>query len=300
MPVATLELELTTAGGQDLNDFAEIELVSTQDSNHYTNHVRVQRNVTLNNIAVNPTTVYRVTVMPSNYRIVQFFAMLSDGQTIRHSEKLPVDPKRVTALQAPGFAALSSQVQSILTKSEIPRFVDASGTFIQGQNLYAQLDNVPKLKACLLNIAAKSAATPLKDGSSCVDHFLGMIRMEQDRVFIRTTAALREETQNSPMFHRVSEALHDPVPGYTITDSYKTLDHYGNLQLTFQRKGEAGDDYVVDADIDDAQGVEHIFQVVRNFLTGPTDPYDIHDILIASQNIDPGYAFVFPMAAAVG
>jgi len=103
--------------------------------------------------------------------------------------------------------------------------------------------------------------------------------------------------QNSPLFHNVSAELHDPVPGYTITDSFKTFDHYGNLQLTFQRRGVAGDDYVADVDIDDAQGIEHLFQVLRNTVTGPTNPYDIHDILVMDQRLDPGYSLRFAQAA---
>jgi hypothetical protein len=126
-----------------------------------------------------------------------------------------------------------------------------------------------------------------------------MIRMEQDRLFIRTHAALREEVQNSPLFHSVSAELHNPVPGYQITDSFKTLDRYGNLQLTFQRRGTTGDDYVADVDIDDAQGIEHIFQVLRNSVSGPTNPYDIHDILVKEQRLDPGYSFKFAQAAVV-
>ena len=124
--------------------------------------------------------------------------------------------------------------------------------------------------------------------------------MEQDRLFIRIDAALREEVKNSPLFHQVPETLHEPVPGYAITDSYKTLDHYGNLQLTFQRKGDTGGDYLADVDIDDAQGIEHIFQVLRNSVSGPTNPYDIHDILMMAQKLDPGYSFVFAQAAAMG
>ena len=54
-----------------------------------------------------------------------------------------------------------------------------------------------------------------------------------------------------------------------------------------------GDDCVVDMDIDDAAGLAHVFQVLRNALTDrPTHPYDIHQILIAYQRLDPGYSFV--------
>jgi hypothetical protein len=54
-----------------------------------------------------------------------------------------------------------------------------------------------------------------------------------------------------------------------------------------------GNDCVADIDIDDAAGLEHLFQVVRNALTGrPTSPFDIHEILVQHQMLDPGYRFV--------
>jgi len=301
MGKAHLELTLTNAAGGDLNSFVRIELFSAESSMHYQNNVQVQSRVSVGDVeATGAGSIYRVALTPSNYRIVQFFVTLADGQTTSKTVPFPVDPTRVAGLQTPGFDGLPAVVQTMLAQSEIPRFVTPEGKFIQGAALYQTLNAALRLKACLFNITAKSAATPLRDGKSCLDHYNGMIRMEQDRLFIRTDAALCEEAQNSPLFHSVSAALHDPVPGYTITDSYKTLDRYGNLQLTFQRRGTAGDDYLADVDIDDAQGVEHIFQVLRNTVSGPTDPYDIHDILVMDQHLDPGYSFVFARAATVG
>jgi hypothetical protein len=59
------------------------------------------------------------------------------------------------------------------------------------------------------------------------------------------------------------------------------------LQLTFFVKG---DEWVADIDIDDAGGLEHVFQVLRNKLSGrPTHPYNIHEILVKFQQLDPGY-----------
>jgi hypothetical protein len=299
MGTARLELELTNAAGDDLNDFVRVELFSASSSTHTQSNVQVQRKFAIKDIEVSPTTLYKVVLTPSNYRLVQFFVMLTDGQTRSQTVPFPVDPARVAGLQAPGFGALSPELQSILTTSEISRFAAPDGSFLQGNDLYEVLDDTPKLKACLLNIAAKSAATALRDGQSCLDHYFGMISLEQDRLFIRTHAALREEVQNSPLFHSASAALHPPIPGYQIVDSYKTLDRYGNLQLTFQRRGTTGDDYVADVDIDDAQGIEHIFQVVRNSVNGPTNPYDIHDILVIDQHINPGYFLRFGQAAVI-
>ena len=128
-----------------------------------------------------------------------------------------------------------------------------------------------------------------------------MVRLEQDRIFVKTTAALLEEAAHSNAFHAVSAALHDPMPGFQIGKSFKTFDRYGNLQLTFQRRGDSGDDYAADVDIDDAQGFEHIFQVLRNAIEGPTNPYNIHEILLQQNpRVDPGYEFVFATAAAAG
>lgn len=297
MSTPTLELELTTAAGADLNDTVRVELFGAASSNHYDNRVEAVRRVRLEGIAPG---LYRVAVTPSNYRLVQFFVTLQYGRTETRAVACPVDPARVAGLRAPAFEAIAAAARRILLASRIPRFTTPDGEYIQGEPLYSAFAENPRIQACFLNIVAKSAATALLDGASCLDHLEAMIRVEQDRVFFRTTAALREEVAASPLFHSVSAALHDPVPGYRIVDSYKTFDRYGNLQLTFQRRGDSGDDYVADVDIDDAQGIEHIFQVIRNSIAGPTNPFDIHDILIADQKLDPGYGFVFAKAAAAG
>jgi hypothetical protein len=45
----------------------------------------------------------------------------------------------------------------------------------------------------------------------------------------------------------------------------------------------------VGRDIDDAGGMLHIFQVLRNAVTGrPTHPYDIHEIVMSYRHIDRG------------
>ena len=42
----------------------------------------------------------------------------------------------------------------------------------------------------------------------------------------------------------------------------------------------------------DRAGIEHVFQVLKNKLSGnPTHPYNIHEILVGFQHNDPGYSF---------
>src|SRR5262249_25538078 len=114
-----------------------------------------------------------------------------------------------------------------------------------------------------------------------------------DRLFAVVHQDLHDATENSVpngLFHAADESLHIPPSGFDRAGSYKTSDHYGNLQLSFFSDGT---DWLCDIDIDKAQGVEHIFQVAGNAVTGtPTNPYDIHEILVAYQKLDPGYELV--------
>jgi hypothetical protein len=160
-----------------------------------------------------------------------------------------------------------------------------------GSSLYAALDDIRK--AGMLNIAAKTGATPLTNGRKVLSYVQKLNEVRGDRFFANVSKELREETKNSVsegLFHPADQSLHHPPEGFSPAGSYKTPDHYGNLQLTFFMKG---DDCVADIDIDDAAGLEHVFQVVRNKLSGqPTHPYNIHEILVGYQHIDPGYKFV--------
>jgi hypothetical protein len=296
---ASLRLVLTDAAGQDLNDHLVVDLFSLNSSQQYQAINPIVRELVINGIDVSAGPFYRVMVSPANHAVMQFFVSLADGSTTNFAAPVPVDAAKVVSVSAPPFAALSARAQQVLNLAESPRFNDGAGGFLQGPKLYDALNPYPLLKACFLNIVAKAGATGLPDGGNCLDHFQGIVRMEQDRFFVRTTAALLEETAHSNAFHSVSAALHDPMPGYNIVSSFKTFDHYGNLQLTFQRRGDTGDDYAADVDIDDAQGFEHIFQVLRNTVEGPTNPYNIHDILLQqTPRVDPGYGFVFAAAAA--
>jgi hypothetical protein len=165
---------------------------------------------------------------------------------------------------------------------------------IRGENLYKRLDDIRK--AGMFNIVAKSRATPLSNGKNVLSYLKVLHELRGDRFFATVPKELREETKNSvsaDLFHQADSSLHHPpdsFPGFTDAGSFKTNDSHGNLQLSFFMKG---DECLVDIDIDDAGGIGHIFQVLRNALTkGATHPYNIHEILIFRQQLDPGYTFV--------
>ena len=292
--MASLKIVLTDAAGADLVDHIVVDLFPLHSSQSQQATGDISGTMQIQSIDITSGPFFRVMVTPANHRIVQSFVSFSGEETAIFAAPVPVDPAKVNNICGPLFDKLAPKAQGMLAQAMVASFNDGAGVFLQGSQLYSALDRFPLLKACFLNMVAKSAATNLPDGHSVLDHFGGLVRIEQDRLFLKIDPALVEETSHSNAFHAVSAALHDPLPGYKLISSFKTFDRYGNLQLTFQRLGDTGADYAVDVDIDDAQGIEHIFQVVRNSVNGPTNPYDIHDILLQQKPpVDPGYAFVF-------
>lgn len=234
-----------------------------------------------------PQGLYRIDVDPPSFQSVsQFINMKASGITPL-SITFPIDPGKVKKVNFPTFAKLAADLQTLLENSDkVFSFVGKTG-----KDLYDSLDDIRK--AGLLNIAVKTGATPLSNGRTVLSYIAELNEIRGDRFFAVVPKELREETKNSVaegLFHPADQSLHHPPVGFAPAGSFKTPDHYGNLQLTFFING---DDFVADIDIDDAAGLEHVFQVLRNKLSGqPTHPYNIHEILVGHQHLDPGYTFV--------
>jgi hypothetical protein len=141
-------------------------------------------------------------------------------------------------------------------------------------------------KAGLLNIHAKLASLDLADAVGTVEQVL------PSRIFARVDDQLLDQLRESPdLFSPVSGVSHSfPKPWKRIETlgSFKTREAQGNLQVTFASNGD--NQLLADIDIDDNRGVAHAFDVLGHALTGAdTHPYNIHQILLALQGIDPGY-----------
>ncbi|HEV3216054.1 MAG TPA: hypothetical protein VGZ27_10050 [Vicinamibacterales bacterium] len=281
MPSTTLTLELVDVDGEALGESVDV-LLRHQTSGTATKVQLVAKGkFTIPNLLDG---VYSVQVHPLSYRPVGMFAMVGDGVDDPAPMVFPVDPVKVTGIDAPAFTTLLPDGQRILQAStSVKNF-----TGLSGAGLYDKLDDVRK--AGFLNILQKSNATAFDGGRSVASYFQSLTEMQGDRFFAAVHQDLPDATANSVhsgLFHPVDEALHTPPPGFDPAGSFKTQDLYGNLQLTFFSNGT---DWISDTDIDDAQGILHIFQVVGNWVTGtPTNPYDIHEILVAYQQLDPGY-----------
>ncbi len=177
MPAA-LVLTLTDAAGNDLNDRVIIDLFSTQTSAHLQVSERVGRGISIEGIDISGGPSYRVMITPANHRIVQFFVMLSEGKPTPFALPVPVDPGKVVSINAPRLENLQPKARQMMEAAQAPRFNDGVGGYLTGSQLYAALDPYPLLKACFLNIVAKSAATPLPDGQTCLDYYNGLLRIE--------------------------------------------------------------------------------------------------------------------------
>lgn len=239
-----------------------------------------------------PNEVHLVKVYPSRHRAVVHFVRTSAGPRTDLEIVCPADPDRVQSIASPPYAALGARARVLLEASVLehpPR--EASG-----EALYVspQLSDVQR--AGLLNLLAKMEHTPLPDGSNVLDHVESLYRIRGDRLFANVALALRDLVRSgvdAQLFRLVDGALHKPDPAFRLVDSYKTPEPYGNLQVTFFASLAPPLRYTADIDIDDAQGIGHIFQVIEHHVTGSrTSPYDIHEILVRHQLLDPGYRLV--------
>ena len=233
-----------------------------------------------------PQGLYRLHIDPPSYLpIHRFIQMPPSGETTR-TISFAVDPQKVVKVNIPKYTTLAPEIKTLLAASKSVRPYGTNS----GAKLYKLLDN-PR-KAGFFNIVAKAKNTFFSNGKTVFDHILQLTELRGDRFFAVVDQELEVDIKNSvadDLFHEASDALHDPPEGFDKKGSFKTDDRYGNLQVSlFAKEGE----WRADIDIDDAGGLEHVFQVARNTLTGrPTHPYDIHEILLIHQGINPGYEF---------
>lgn len=284
---ARLQLELRDVYGKFLGEKVDIILRHQVLSEVKKASPTVTAKVEITGLHGAPQGLYRMEIDPPSYQYIsQFVNMKASGITSR-SITFPIDPAKVKKVNFPTFAKLAQDLRTLLESSDrVFSFEGKTGT-----ELYESLDDIRR--AGLLNIAVKTGNTPLSNGKTVLSYIQKLNEIRGDRFFCVVPKELREETKNSVaegLFRSVDGSLHHPPSGFSPAGSFKTPDHYGNLQLTFFMKEDA---CVADVDIDDAGGLEHVFQVLRNKLSGnPTHPYNIHEILVQHQKLDPGYTFV--------
>lgn len=230
-----------------------------------------------------PGAILQVTIdAPSYWPVSAFVNLPASGVEVAYP--LPFRPEAVQTVRFEDYAGLPLGARALLDSAA-----------------YAALDD--ERKAGLLNIIAKAGLTVVPGGRTVLSFLTRLIRLERDRIFAEVAPELPEAAKRAAgarTFRLVPSAMHTPPDGYTNGPSYKTWDRFGNLQVTlFHSPGKPS---IADIDIDNAAGLKHVFQVVSNALHGPTHPYDIQAVLLATQHIDTHYtliAGVAPLGASV-
>jgi hypothetical protein len=283
-----LRLDLVDVYGDRLGEAVDIDFRHQTLSEHkVVRGADASKRIIVADLRGAPQGLYRMEIDPPAYLPIGQFVNLKASGFTDEKFTFPIDPKKVVAVDFPSYQDLD--FLALLEGSD--KVLGFEGK--KGEELYDTLDDIRK--AGLLNIATKTRATPLSNGKTVLGYLQILHELRGDRFFATVPKELREETKNSvaaDLFHVADQSLHHPPAGFvgfTNAGSFKTNDSHGNLQLSFFMKG---DECVADIDIDDAGGLAHAFQVLRNALTGrPTHPYDIHEILVFRQKLDPGYRF---------
>jgi hypothetical protein len=232
--------------------------------------------------------IYHVQVFPTRYRPESLFLRIREDQKLNRTFVMVPDPGRVRRVDFPTYDELGSDLKLVLENSTVEGNEDK-----KGEALFEALKDVRA--AGLLNLYAKMKATKFDGGIDAFSFVTSLRRVRGERFFADVKKDFRDAVKNSILTHlfdEVSGSLHKPPPGYLPDDSFKTQDGHGNLQVTFFRKADALE-FIADVDIDGSKGLEHAFDVISHSITGKdSHPYDIHAILLKTQEIDTGYRLV--------
>jgi hypothetical protein len=281
-----LELEFVDVHGVRITESLDIELRHRVLQDHRrVDSVDGRQAIAIAGLRTEPQGLYILRVSAPSYRPVSRFVTIPASGLARERIVLPIRHDRARA-EFPPYDELDDRVRGLLERSSNVRGLEG----ITGRGLYEKMSETAK--AGLLNIAKKSLATEFRDGADLLPH-VTLLDARGDRCFVQVPRALIEQMPtlvDGDLFRGVDGALHEAPPGLKAAGSFKTRDAFGNLQLTFFQNDR---ECRADVDIDDAAGIGHVFQVARNHITRePTHPFNIHQILIAHQHLDPGYRLV--------
>lgn len=285
-----LKLELLDVFGKRIQEKVDISLRNLHlDHNPVLRSLDASKIINITDLHTGAQGVYQISIDPPSYHPVSRFINIKTSGATEMTIPFPVDISKVVSVTFPTFPNLLKDLRTLLTNS--PGVLGFENN--TGEALYNAVDDIRR--GGILNIARKTMATRLTTDKTVLSLIKEIRELRGDRFFAFVEKELREEVKHSVhtgLFDSVDGSLHHlpaPFEGFERAGSFKTADHFGNLQLTFFMKG---DECVADIDIDDAGGLAHIFQVLRNHFTGsPTHPYNIHQILMQHQHLDPGYRF---------
>lgn len=287
MSAPMLRLALRDVHGDLLQESALVRLRNLSTSVVKQVHSVPGKTLSIRGLKGRPNGLYAVEVDPPGYlSSAKFIEVLASGVT-EAEMVFAVDAARVSSVDFPDYTDLPDEARMLLDSSANVRGYAG----LSGAALYDAFDDIRR--AGLLNIIAKTRITTPRPGVSVLSQMTELLDLRGDRCFCAVPQSLRDDTKNAALgglFKEVDGSLHRFEDGYSLAGSFKTPDSYGNLQLTFFANAETPAHWVADIDIDDAAGLAHLFQVVRNELKNrTTHPFDIQQILLRHQSLDPLY-----------
>ena len=282
--MSELQIRFRNAKRQPLNDTLDVR-VAAQATNRQVAAARGLNGRSRFVVPdVNPGQHYVVTALPHRHRPVGQFVQVPIDGPAKLDMHFPLHPDHSEPSFKP-YGELEADLRAVLERSTL------EGATASGAALYDGLQ--PIERAGLLNLFCKMHGFGFDERQTIWHAVASLYRVRPDRIFADVDVALRDRVKTAESdgrFREVSGKLHTPPPGFRSAGSFKTDERFGNLQLSFFASEAAPIRYKVDADIDDAAGLAHTFQVLRNWITeGTTHPYDIHQILVFRQEAFPPY-----------
>jgi hypothetical protein len=234
-----------------------------------------------------PTGLAEVFIKPKRYRYKSVILNVIGGQDNTINEDLFVDPDKARPTLI-DFDDLKAKVYG----ADLLKILEKSGIRKAAWN---ELDK--RNRATVLNLSAKMSHDTLKNGDTLFSQVESLEQKlldkdHRERIYAIVKENLLGALRKYPeRFRSVSGSLHkffdDWIP-VNQQNSFKSRNDAGNIQFTFATKAAGGS--LADIDLDDHTGVKHAADVIRHKITGAnTNPYDIHQILVYFQGIDPGY-----------
>jgi len=243
--------------------------------------------VVLSGVPAFPTGLAEVFINPKRYRYKSIFINVVGGEKNLINEDLFVDPDKARPTLM-DFDDLKSKLYG----EDLLRILRDSGIKKADWN---GLDK--RNRATVLNLSAKMFHDRLKNGDSLISNVESIVRKKMDkdhreRIFSPVNGNLLGTLRKFPEQYRsVSGSLHKFFDDWTPVsqqNSFKSRNDAGNIQFTFATNPSNAS--LADIDLDDHTGIQHAAEVLKHKITGAnTNPYDIHQILIYFQGIDPGY-----------
>ncbi len=286
--MARLMLTLQDASRQPLADRFELHIKGARDLATYLRQADLD-GTQIHPINLPQTQPFIIQVYPRYHRPVggPTPIMNADAEMTLNT---PIHPDFAT----PAFPAWSKLPATLKTVLEASR-LEGEAASHKGKTLYEALGDEDK--AGLLNVFTKMMNTGLPGAVTTWDFVTGVYRIRPDRIFVDVDITFRDAVkaaEQANLFKEAPDNQHTPPPDFENAGSFKSHDRAGNLQLTFFSSIDALA-FKVDADIDDANGVGHVFQVLGHWLTGgETHPYDIHEILTFDQRMSLPYDLAAP------